>query len=189
VWSRDDAIDIEGIGFLIERPRRESTYQWLPQSFFDELKEFIARHIGTDHAKNETRDTLANALQLYAEAMDAGYEYLHFLSLWQLAEAVTLVRDQGGVSDKVCVRVAQIIKRVAPELDSNGMRKVLKSFADSRHRIVHEGGDAEVSQDDCGFLRRICEAAIYWLIHNQATLPTVEHLRHFYGSNIYVTST
>jgi hypothetical protein len=112
--------------------------------------------------------------------MDAGYEYLHFLSLWQLAEAVTLVRDQGGVSDKVCVRVAQIIKRVAPELDSNGMRKVLKSFADSRHRIVHEGGDAEVSQDDCGFLRRICEAAIYWLIHNQATLPTVEHLRHFY---------
>jgi len=124
-----------------------------------------------------TLSLIADCLRLYAQAMDASFDYTSFLGFWQLAEAVTLSETVGGQTDKVCERLAWHAERI--ELKRSGYKDTLRAFASKRNDIVHRGIH-EIGVDDVNIIKLACEEALLWLICEHHELPKSSHLNQFY---------
>lgn len=158
---------------LYEEPRKDFELQPSDREHFNDLA-------GTMKSKPEsgsTGEVLGNAVRLYSQAMDAHLNHQAFLSLWQLAEAITLSETRHGKTEDVRKRLQWHGPRVG--FPGSGFRHTLKRFADKRNDIVHRGLH-DVWPDDVNLLKSICELAIGWLIDQADALKTKHHLDEFY---------
>jgi len=136
----------------------------------------LAREFRQPPREGSTLALIADALRLYAQAMDQRHPHATFLALWQLAERMTL-SAQGRTQD-VCARIKWLVRDF--DIPGSGLWHVLNDFARKRNDIVHRGYLGEVDDEDVNLLKRITERALLWLIQEHRSLPNQENLTVLY---------
>jgi hypothetical protein len=147
----------------------------IKKSTLEKIQEF-GQFLHNMPKPNSTLELITNCLRLYAQAMDARFEHLCFLGLWQLAEAITRSETIGGKTDDVVKRLAW--HREQTDLAGSGFTETLNSFGKMRNQIVHKGIHL-VDENDVNILKFICDLALYWLIGVHESLPTMVKSHYF----------
>jgi len=127
--------------------------------------------------QGSTLELIADALRLYAQAMDTSLPDWRFLGFWQLAEAITISEDVGGDTTKVAHRLSWLGPRIG--LEASGYRYTLVALGKQRNQFVHKG-IGKVEEEDINILKLACEAGIHWLFSVVKDLPTIQHIKQFY---------
>lgn len=130
--------------------------------------------------KGSTRELVASALRLYAQAFDLDRNYGCFTGLWQMAEAMTLAAPRGD-TDTVCQRLSFFVAcSNSPRILEP--RSILRALAEKRNKVVHEGRHTMIEEDDVNLLKFFCDMAIDWLVVQSTALPSVGDLRQFFDA-------
>ena len=122
---------------------------------------------------------IANCLRMYSQSLDDIATNLCLLSMWQMAETITLSQNFGGLTEKVCNRLSwfgQMIKNVEPST----LRDALSVISHNRNEIVHSGRDSDIDQRMIHILQIICTFGLLWLLNNLNSFGTVNDLELFY---------
>jgi hypothetical protein len=141
----------------------------------------LAQDFRKSPAEGSTLALIADSLRLYAQAMDDRHAHAVLLSLWQLAERLTLSEEIGGDTSKVSERLAWLVNNFG--IPGSGVSNLLSTYARKRNMIVHRGIRIQADDDDINILKRINERALLWLfnerrrIKTQSDLSAVYHLR------------
>jgi hypothetical protein len=149
---------------------REIDLKWIKRSL-----KLIAR-IPDD---GSLQGLLVDCLRLYSQAMDANFNHECFLSLWRLAEAMTLAERQQGSKKVVCSRLAWL-GRDGSNTDWTYLRDVLDWLYKKRNEAVHRGLHTDIEDEDVNVLKICCDMSLSWLSGQAKTLPTANHLEQFY---------
>lgn len=134
-----------------------------------------ARVIRSIPQKNSSKQILTNCLRLYSEAMDGYYEYHQFLSLWQIAENISLSSE----SKKVANRIAWFGKNIG--LVSTGYKNILNQLANKRVNLVHKGASDNIDENDVNHLKYAIDTALLWLYKVVDKLKTISHLSYYFS--------
>jgi hypothetical protein len=167
--------EARGLRFIVDDISTDQNFL-VTKNKFSAIKR-NARLFKDDPAKGSTLEIAADCFRLYAQAMDTRWPYACFLSLWQLAEAITLSETVGGLTEKVCERLSWHSSRT--KLQGSGFTDTIKVFAKKRNDIVHRGIH-NVTDDDINIMKHICETALRWLISERHRIPSSLHLDQFY---------
>jgi hypothetical protein len=127
---------------------------------------------------NSSINLLINSLRLYAEARDAIYPYHRFLSMWQIAEYLTLSNEFNGKSEKVAVRLGHFTKYI--DLVASGYLNILKSLSKKRNELVHQG-ISNIDDDDITHLKIAIDVALTWYFRNAQKLSTKGHVSNYFN--------
>ena len=165
----------ESFRFVIDSESGTESFQ-LTRSILDKLQR-NSQFLRNVPKPNSTLELISDCLRLYAQAMDARFEYQCFLGLWQLAEAITRSETIGGKTDDVVKRLAW--HGQTGKFAGSGYTESLKAFGKMRNDIVHKGIH-DVEENDMNILKYVCELALLWLINVRKSLPTIAHLEQFY---------
>jgi hypothetical protein len=123
---------------------------------------------------------IGDLLRLYAQAMEQSEPAQQMLAFWQLAEALTLKKEEKGAADRVVARLSWFGRHlhISPE---SAVRHVLSSIMEKRNEMVHRGLYGLIDQTDVNLLKLVCETGIDWLIQHRRSLPTRSHLAHWWA--------
>jgi len=135
----------------------------------------LAKEFREPPRDGSTLALIADALRLYAQAMDQRHPHATFLALW-LAERMAL-SAQGRTQD-VCARIKWLVHNF--DIPGSGLQHVLNDFARKRNDIMHRGYLGEVDDEDVNLLKRITERVLLWLIRQHRSLPNQENLTVLY---------
>jgi hypothetical protein len=124
---------------------------------------------------------LLNCVRLYAQAMDERLEHRALLTWWQLAEAIALSARINGDTKIVAKRLSWYCRKW--KMDTTGINECLEKIAEHRNEIVHRGNAVDVDEEDCNFMKTVCERAILWLASNRPRLRNLEVLERIYQFN------
>jgi len=138
----------------------------------------LAKEFREPPREGSTLALIADALRLYAQAMDARHQPETFLGLWQLAERITLSDASQGRTQEVCARLAWLVRDFG--IPGFGLSHVLDDFAKMRNDIVHRGDRGELDDEDVNLLKRITEHGLLWLIRQHRRLPNRVNLEVLY---------
>jgi len=142
----------------------------------------VIRRLANEFRKSphegSTLALIADALRLYAQAMEARHQPDTFLGLWQLAERITLSEASQGRTLEVCARLAWLVRNF--DIPGFGLSHVLDDFAKMRNDLVHRGDRGKLDDEDVNLLKRITEHGLLWLIHRHRSLPNQEDLTALY---------
>jgi hypothetical protein len=138
----------------------------------------LAKEFRKSPHEGSTLALIADALRLYAQAMEARHQPDTFLGLWQLAERITLADASQGRTQEVCARLAWLVSDF--NIPGFGLSHVLDDFAKMRNDIVHRGDRGELDDEDVNLLKRITEHGLLWLIRQHRRLPNRVNLEVLY---------
>lgn len=167
--------DVEVAYFLAED--HQYTQLFVLNSERLESVKMVANRIARQPPQDSTLAVLADSFRLYAQAMDARFNYGCFLGLWQLAEAMTLSKVFGGDVDKVVSRLSWHEHRL--KLVGSGVRESLGILKEKRNDIVHRGIH-KITEEEVNFFKLLCDHVLLWLLRESKTLVTRLHLEQFY---------
>ncbi|MEQ9437679.1 MAG: hypothetical protein RIG62_01480 [Cyclobacteriaceae bacterium] len=122
--------------------------------------------------ENSIESLMADCFRLYGQSMDSIHDYQAFISLWQIAERITLNAKSQEVADKLNALNKD-------KLPGSRSKYSLNILAKKRNDIVHRGIH-NLDEDDLTILKLNCENALQWLIHNRDQIKTIEHLEAFH---------
>lgn len=152
----------------------------LSNDIFHTIKDLIENEIGCSEGKMDTRNIVADALRLYCQATDDDNIYFYLLSLWQMAETLTLSGRHQGKGQITVRRLAEVFSRET-KLDRDGLHCILERILRMRSVIVHKGDDPGLTDEECIFLLVTVTACLDWLITRLPELPTQEHLEQYFA--------
>ena len=121
-------------------------------------------------------ELLINMLLKYGRAMDTADWSDGYLSLWQIIEALTLVKDFRVEMKKLPQRMVNLIGF----RDTILYKDLITGLAESRHLLVHEGRFSEEGFDDFQMLKHVVEMGIEALFQRAKDFPTRQSLEDFY---------
>jgi len=121
---------------------------------------------------------LLNSVRLYTGAVDERLDHNALLAWWQLAEAITLSSRFNGDTKTVAKRLSWYCHKW--KLDITGINACLEKIGEHRNEIVHRGFVQYVDEDDCNFMKTVCERAILWLANNRNRLKSLDVLERVY---------
>lgn len=175
VLSNSSEDEIQARYFHRLDPERLDTFEIEPKH----RKSFnaLAESMKSRPESGSIAELLGTVMRLYSQAMDAHLNHQAFLSLWQLAEAITLSETRHGKTTAVRKRLQWHAQRL--EFPGSGFRHILQRFAAKRNDIVHRGIH-DVWPDDINLLKTICEMATGWLVDRADRLQSKHHLDEFY---------
>ena len=139
----------------------------------------IARKLRKPLKDNSIELLLAYCLKAYSQSLDEIKENHCLLSLWQMAESLTLSQNFGGETKKVCARLSGF-GNMTKNVDSSTLMDALSVIADHRNEIVHAGKDSGVDQEMINLLQWVCNTGLSWLIKNMSYLKTLNDLELYY---------
>lgn len=122
---------------------------------------------------------ISNCLRLYSQSLDDITSNLCLLSLWQMAEAITLSQNFGGKTDTVCSRLAWF-GRMLQDADISSLKDALSVISHDRNEIVHSGRDKDTDQRMIHILQMTCNLGLFWLLGNMYSFKTVNDLELYY---------
>ena len=128
-------------------------------------------------AKSSLESILANAMRLYGQSMETFVNYTCFLSLWQLAEEITLSYSFGGKTKLIITRLTTYSKNYS--LFGIDISESLSIIREKRNDLVHRGNNI-VDDVEVNILQSICDASVIWLLENRHWLKTKQHLIRFH---------
>ena len=108
-------------------------------------------------------------------------EHRALLTWWQLAEAIALSARINGDTKTVAKRLSWFCRKW--RIDTTGINECLEKIADHRNEIVHRGHSPDVDEEDCNFMKTVCERAVLWLASNRLRLKNLEVLERIYQFN------
>jgi hypothetical protein len=167
---------VQGVRFITEA--RDDV---APSPFGDKHLRLIRRlgqEFRTIPREGSTLALIADALRLYAQAMDERHRHMPFLALWQLAERITLAEASQGRTTEVCSRLRGLVRDF--DIPGSGLSHTVDALARMRNDIVHRGIRGSVDDDDVNLLKRIAEHGLLWLIHRHRELPNQADVAVFY---------
>ena len=141
-----------------------------------------ARKLKSPLKDNSIELLIANALRLYSQSLDDIASNLCLLSLWQMAETITLSQNFGGQTEKVCNRLA-LFGKMLKGVDSLILKDALSVISHNRNEIVHSGRDSDVDQRMIHILQMTCTLGLLWLLGHEKNLKTIDHLELYYQYN------
>lgn len=142
------------------RPARRHTFN---QGHFDRIRS-LSEPLTAPVDDDSTGALIAVALQLYARAMDAQFDSICFLALWQCLEALTLPRNRAGSTRDITRRGYWILRQDEEELPD--IPETLKSMAKIRNGFVHTGREGYVDTEDVNVLKRIVDKTLAWYLES-----------------------
>jgi hypothetical protein len=172
----DDLGRIDATKFVIDVYKPPEKYR-LEKKEINLIKN-NAKIIKRDIPNNSSINLLINSLRLYAESRDAIYPYHRFLSMWQIAEYLTLSNEFNGKSEKVAKRLGHFSKYV--NLVGSGYLNILKSLSKKRNELVHQG-ISNIEDDDIIHLKMAIDAALIWYFRNAKKLKTKGHISNYFN--------
>ena len=125
-------------------------------------------------------ELLLDCVRLYAQAMDERLPHRALLSWWQLAEALTLSIRFNGDTKTVVRRLTWLIRSNWTTMDLTGIEESLLALAEYRNDIVHRGESRYVNEEDCNFIKLVCETALIWLAQNRKKICSISVLEKAY---------
>src|SRR6266516_1481209 len=133
--ARTEGVPLQFVPFTLDYDpsRRLGGDVGISQDMMNSFQEYAVPLAGRP-PRGSTLGIVADCLRLYAQAMDSGQDYSCFLGLWQLAEAITVVEEDGGRTERVAARLSMFI--AFPPV---GARRTLKYLSRRRNKMVHEG--------------------------------------------------
>lgn len=139
----------------------------------------VCQYVADSPNAGSSVELLADLYRLYGQAMDEERPHARLLTMWQLAEAVTLGPEDHGEGAKVVKRLSAIHKRA--HVDPHPHFEVaLQCVMMKRHDVVHRGLYNHVTDEDVNLLKEACENGINWLIGVQSRLPTRQHILEYW---------
>lgn len=162
--------------YLYEEALRPRPFE-IDKALVDGVKR-IAKPLRGLPEEDATESLIGDALRLYAQALDAGFDYATFLGLWQMAEAMCISERFGGETKKVARWLAQWGIPDAGFASSLSQDE-LEQFGQKRNEIVHHGIHS-VTDYHVNRLKSACETAFVRLWTERQVLHTKRHLREFY---------
>ncbi len=138
-----------------------------------------ARKLRRPLKDNSTELLLAHCLKAYSQSIDEIEENRCLLSLWQMAESLTLSQNFGGKTQEVCARLAGF-SSIMKNVDSSMLMDALSVIADNRNEIVHAGKNSRVSQEMLNILQWVCNTGLLWFINNMRFFKTFNDLELYY---------
>jgi len=170
---------VDGLGFV-------GTPDWEPNSrlrdcdrLLESLEE-VAGLIAETPAEGSIDELLGDLLRLYTQAMEQSESIQQLMGFWQMAEAMTLKKDEKGAGERVVARLSWFGQFLSVE-PKDAVRIVLSSIMEKRNEAVHRGLHGQVDQQDVNMLKLVCEVGLDWLLSNRASLPTRAHLGHWWA--------
>ncbi len=122
---------------------------------------------------------IANCLRLYSCSVDDVDSRYCLLSLWQMAEYLTLSEKYGGKTDVVVKRLAWFGAGLK-DVHQTTLQDALTAIAQNRNCIVHRGIVEEVDAEYIYFIQIACVSGIRWLLKRRAVLRDTDRLDLFY---------
>jgi hypothetical protein len=173
--TRSEGVPLEFVEFALdyEPGRRLGGDRAIEQEKVQRFQA-LAVPLADEPPRGSTLEVLADCLRLYAQAMDSGQDYSCFLGLWQLAEAITVAKEDRGKTQRVAANLRMFV--MFPPV---GAGRTLGYLGDRRNNMVHHG-ILEMDIEDLNILQFACERALGWLFKEWKRLPTRLHLREFY---------
>jgi hypothetical protein len=120
-------------------------------------------------SQKSIQNLISDCLNLYSQAAEASSLEDYFLTLWQIAEKITLSKDFSGKTDDVRKRLSFLCSEIS--LVGSGFKETLKDIAEKRNNLVHQGL-VQINQNDNYFLRILCDKALKWVISRQDLIPS-----------------
>lgn len=149
---------------------KESHIEWAKEQ---------ARLLRGPFQDNSIELLIANCLRLFSSSVDDIHSKNCLLSLWQMAESLTLSESYGGQTGIVVERLSWF-SRDLRGVDKQTLRDALTVIAYNRNQIVHSGRDKRMDDDYLFMLQITCVVALLWILKNIQSFKTINDLELYY---------